>query len=118
MLSPNGDDHSFEITSNLHNALLQFREGGFKSFIWVDAICINQADLNERAMQVRIMRQIYGKAELVYIWLGSESADTAIGIELLHRTAQAVRGKYYATLYPCGSLSKWISAIISYGRKY
>ncbi|KAE9376425.1 hypothetical protein N431DRAFT_330729, partial [Stipitochalara longipes BDJ] len=30
-----------------------------RSRIWIDAICINQADLNERAHQVSFMKNIY-----------------------------------------------------------
>ena len=30
---------------------------------WIDAICINQADLDERSQQVAIMRDIYASAE-------------------------------------------------------
>lgn len=38
---------------------------------WVDAICINQSDLQERSAQVMLMPQIYGKADSVLVWLGS-----------------------------------------------
>jgi hypothetical protein len=30
--------------------------------LWVDAICINQKDTNERGHQVGIMRNVYSKA--------------------------------------------------------
>ncbi|GJC78503.1 heterokaryon incompatibility protein 6, OR allele [Colletotrichum liriopes] len=39
--------------------------------IWADAICINQKDLEERNLQVKRMRMIYGKALIVSIWLGA-----------------------------------------------
>lgn len=42
-------------------------------FLWIDAICINQADLEERSAQVRIMPQIYSKADCVNVWLGDDS---------------------------------------------
>ncbi|GKT61522.1 heterokaryon incompatibility protein [Colletotrichum tofieldiae] len=45
--------------------------------IWADAICINQKDLEERNLQVKRMRMIYGKALIVSIWLGAVP-DTAI----------------------------------------
>ncbi|GKT45404.1 heterokaryon incompatibility protein 6, OR allele [Colletotrichum spaethianum] len=45
--------------------------------IWADAICINQKDMNERNLQVKRMRMIYGKALIVSIWLG-EVPDKAI----------------------------------------
>lgn len=39
---------------------------------WIDAICINQEDLNEKALQVSIMSQIYTNASTVIAWLGGE----------------------------------------------
>lgn len=42
-------------------------------FFWVDAICINQEDLEERSAQVQIMPQIYSKASCVIVWLGDDS---------------------------------------------
>ena len=78
------DGHPLSITKNLHAALVQLREDGVHTPIWIDAICINQDDLDERAQQVRLMRQIYSTAATVYIWLGSASTTTAAGVELLH----------------------------------
>jgi len=48
--------------------------------LWADAICINQADLNERGSQVQLMRRIYSDAELMISWLGDgfEGIDTAL----------------------------------------
>ncbi|VUC31677.1 unnamed protein product [Clonostachys rosea] len=64
------------VSSNLAKALGAFFENGefegsFK--LWVDAICINQEDLEERARQVRRMGDIYGSAWAVIAWLGEES---------------------------------------------
>ncbi|KAJ4406457.1 hypothetical protein N0V82_010127 [Gnomoniopsis sp. IMI 355080] len=48
--------------------------GGVASgLFWIDAICINQADLRERSAQVRIMPQIYSRADCVIVWLGDDS---------------------------------------------
>ena len=41
-----------------------------RSFRWIDAICINQEDLDERASQVMLMYEIYNKAGCVLIDLG------------------------------------------------
>jgi hypothetical protein len=43
------------------------------ALIWVDAICINQADLLERNQQVGQMCDIYGNAEQVIAHLGDEA---------------------------------------------
>jgi hypothetical protein len=40
--------------------------------LWIDAVCINQADLTERAQQVQLMGEIFGKADTVWISLGGE----------------------------------------------
>ncbi|KAI1213864.1 heterokaryon incompatibility protein-domain-containing protein [Annulohypoxylon truncatum] len=39
---------------------------------WIDALCINQDDMQERAEQVKLMRRIYTTASMVCIWLGDE----------------------------------------------
>ncbi|KAK0663642.1 Serine/threonine-protein phosphatase 6 regulatory ankyrin repeat subunit C [Lasiodiplodia hormozganensis] len=44
---------------------------GPEEFIWIDALCINQDDLEERSAQVKIMPQVYGKAQSVLVWLGN-----------------------------------------------
>jgi hypothetical protein len=82
--------HEMRVTRNLGNALREFREGeefqgGFK--LWIDAICINQADLGERAKQVRRMREIYGNAWAVIAWLGEGSRNSDAGIQLLRDLA-------------------------------
>jgi hypothetical protein len=79
-----------EVTSNLAEALRAFCkeaefEGGFK--LWVDAICINQGDLDERARQVRRMREIYGSAWAVIAWLGEESHQSNSAIQLVRDLA-------------------------------
>lgn len=48
-------------------------KGSASGFFWIDALCINQADLEERSAQVQIMPQIYTKASCVIVWLGDDS---------------------------------------------
>ncbi|MCJ1450478.1 hypothetical protein MMC28_000809 [Mycoblastus sanguinarius] len=65
------DDHPFTITANLAMALLRLRKAGWQ-MIWVDAICINQDDVDERSHQVLLMKRIYTQALQVYIYLGED----------------------------------------------
>jgi hypothetical protein len=44
--------------------------------LWVDAICINQDDANERAAQVQLMGDIYSTANRVVVWLGEGTVYT------------------------------------------
>jgi hypothetical protein len=64
------DGQRLEITENLHLTLWLFREEQNHYFIWVDAICINQADEEEKTEHVKMMKDIYTQVELVLAWLG------------------------------------------------
>lgn len=60
------------ITRNLMLALRQLRRSNKSRVLWVDAICINQADKPERNQQVSYMREVYAGANRVLVWLGLE----------------------------------------------
>ncbi|KAF5704872.1 heterokaryon incompatibility (HET) domain-containing protein [Fusarium globosum] len=55
----------------------------FPTLLWVDAICINQDDLDERAQQVALMQQIYSRASSVLVWLGRATEQTVPAFRLL-----------------------------------
>jgi hypothetical protein len=40
--------------------------------IWIDAICINQIDVEEKSQQVAMMGELYSKAAKTLIWLGND----------------------------------------------
>jgi hypothetical protein len=63
------------VTENLHAALLRLRDCSIPRILWVDAICINQANNEERAHQVEIMAKIYARASRVIVWLEEETPD-------------------------------------------
>lgn len=63
----------FYVGQNLHDFLEQVRvwaEQGYNESLWIDAICINQARVDERGHQVQRMGTIYAGAQEVFIWLG------------------------------------------------
>jgi hypothetical protein len=68
-----------EISSNLHSALRQLRQESSHVRIWVDFICINQKDIDERTCQVGIMKEIYARSTDVFIWLGESGPDDHLG---------------------------------------
>ncbi|KAH7240303.1 heterokaryon incompatibility protein-domain-containing protein [Fusarium redolens] len=55
----------------------------FPTLLWVDAICINQNDLDERAQQVTLMQEIYSRASSVLVWLGRATEQTVPAFRLL-----------------------------------
>jgi hypothetical protein len=54
-----------EITRNLAIALQQLRDQHRPRKLWVDVVCINQADKAERGSQVMLMAKIYRSATCV-----------------------------------------------------
>ncbi|KAK4112503.1 HET-domain-containing protein [Canariomyces notabilis] len=65
-----GEPKALAITESLHTALLHFRDASTSVWLWIDQICINQRDGNEKGQQVRLMGSIYTRAEQVLVWLG------------------------------------------------
>jgi Heterokaryon incompatibility protein (HET) len=98
------EGHRFPVTQNLETALRQIRrwrrlKGMTKyaqgeSYWWVDAVCINQSDVEERNRQVGIMRQIYKSAKSVRVWLDAEedreNGDGALAMAVVERMYSGV----------------------------
>ncbi|KAE8315313.1 heterokaryon incompatibility protein-domain-containing protein [Aspergillus transmontanensis] len=70
------NDCEFSVTPNLHAALLRLRNHQLERMIWIDAICINQNDNDEKQKQIPLMRTIYAQANCVIVWLG-EARDNS-----------------------------------------
>ncbi|XMA14572.1 hypothetical protein WAI453_007363 [Rhynchosporium graminicola] len=65
-----------QVTKNLAVALKSLRLADESRWIWIDAVCIDQANIPERNQQVSIMRNIYAQADTVLIWIGDELASS------------------------------------------
>ena len=79
-----------QITTNLEVGLRTIRArfariAGFR--LWVDAICIDQKNGQERGMQVEKMKEIYVKAQTVIAWLGEEADRSDNALALLRTLA-------------------------------
>lgn len=72
--------HRVQVTANLHAALDQLRLPDRPRTLWVDALCINQSDLDEKSQQIQIMHLIYKSCRRCVVWLGlaDEHSDTAL----------------------------------------
>ncbi|KAK0108095.1 hypothetical protein ONS95_002916 [Cadophora gregata] len=64
------NDSTLHVTSNLFTALEHIRAEDSPVTLWIDAICINQEDDEEKSSQVKMMREIYNTAEHTRSWLG------------------------------------------------
>ncbi|KAH8811230.1 heterokaryon incompatibility protein-domain-containing protein [Xylogone sp. PMI_703] len=78
------EDFSFGVTKNLKSALLHLRKPDTPRTLWIDAICINQTDVDERSDQVQIMTEIYRRSLQTLVWLGDRSAHSHLVFEKLN----------------------------------
>jgi hypothetical protein len=62
----------FPVRKILAKALVNLRRRDVPRTIWVDAICIDQTNVTERASQVTLMKEIFAQAKAVQIWLGRD----------------------------------------------
>ena len=75
-----------QITENLECFLREWQSSweccrGLK--LWVDSLCIDQKNLEERSMGVRRMGIIYARAWRVSAWLGPSHADSDHGVDFI-----------------------------------
>jgi hypothetical protein len=56
-----------DIRENLWDALVNLRDAREDRVLWIDAICINQADVEERNRQVELMAYIFDLAKKVIV---------------------------------------------------
>jgi len=85
------NQRKLHIRSNLHSALRCLRLTDRPRTIWADAVCINQENLEERARQVGLMKDIFAKADEVIVWLGEEADNSTVGIQAAQDLADAGR---------------------------
>ncbi|KAK8075658.1 Heterokaryon incompatibility protein 6-OR allele [Apiospora hydei] len=68
------------VTPNLFNALLGLRDTKNEITLWVDAICINQQNVEERSHMVSQMPLIYASARRTVCWITSPLSQQAAGL--------------------------------------
>lgn len=76
-------DRMILVTRNCEDALRRLRLHHEPRFLWVDAVCINQAFIQERNQQVALMPKIYRSASRVTVYLGEVNADTEKFLDFL-----------------------------------
>jgi hypothetical protein len=77
------DGQPFEVRKNLFDALQQLRCSD-RQRLWIDAICINQADEEEKKAQIPLMSSIFSDADTVEIWLGTDEDNGELGLRSLN----------------------------------
>ena len=74
---------TLSITSNLNDAMTaisKLDKPQYSTWWWIDAICINQDDLEERASQVKLMRELYSRASRTLAYLDDGAGGSSRGM--------------------------------------
>ncbi len=70
-----------KLTPSLSILLHELEARRHVRFIWIDQICINQQDDVEKAIQVKMMRDVYISAHKVLVWLGPSTKDSGLAMD-------------------------------------
>ena len=88
------DGETVEVRANLYAALKALRQPlGPDRHLWIDSLCINQADDQERGQQVGRMSEIYSQAQEVLIWLGDEGGNSNLAMKSIRKISELLSGK-------------------------
>lgn len=76
----------FNTFHSTFEAIKRFRHRHAIIVMWIDQICIDQTDIEERDFQVLLMRDIYKHAVRTQIWLGEAASDppNSLAFDLLN----------------------------------
>ncbi|CAG8980665.1 hypothetical protein HYALB_00012993 [Hymenoscyphus albidus] len=74
-----------QVRHNLYHALSRIRLEHKERCLWVDALCIDQANHGERTHQVEMMGKIYQSAERVIAWLGEGNENDVLAMDTFRK---------------------------------
>jgi hypothetical protein len=97
-------------TENAHQALNAMRAALWRTrVVWIDSICINQSNDDEKAVQVALMREVFGRAKRVVGFLGGTSNQSLLAAQALQQifATRVYQGTQYKHLSRTSMLSKW-----------
>jgi hypothetical protein len=90
----------FRVTSNLYSALVHLRNPDSDITLWIDAICINQKNSEEKVDQIKRMGEIYSRSKCTIIWLGDGGFLSREAFRACSRMAHASRHQAGANPLP------------------
>jgi hypothetical protein len=103
VISINDVPHS--VRPSLYDALINLRHEQEQRTFWIDAICINQQDKDEKTQQIPLMSKIYSRAQSVAVWLGNAADDSdfimkCLGQDIVPKSTRFHDGVYKLLLRP------------------
>lgn len=79
--------YRFDVRPNLFYALLEMQAKSSRTGqcdpLWIDAVCIDQDNTEEKNIQVGRMQDIYSCCEIVYVWLGPDDGMSEAALKII-----------------------------------
>ena len=103
-------DLELTVPSSLELCLRYLRSNETELALWTDAICIDQTNLSERALQVMQMGYIYWNCTSMYIWLGEPGPVSQSGnpFEMVLRWADNQHFYNYPGFSRSSETGEWV----------
>lgn len=79
------------VRPNLLAALKRLSQKPKYKWVWIDALCIDQSNNNEKSCQIPLMGRIYSNAESTLVWLGDASVHGSLGLLFMQRIGNVFR---------------------------
>lgn len=104
---------SLRITRNLGDALRHLRLANSSRTLWIDAVCTNQADNDEKSFQVVRMSTLYRMAQRVVQWIGLQSHSSSSALAILQHIGKQIEMQRNLIRYPAPKTteSQWYLAV-------
>ncbi|KAM7212348.1 Heterokaryon incompatibility protein (HET) domain containing protein [Rhypophila decipiens] len=83
-ITQNDTEYKKRIRKELGLALKYLRLAKHPRVLWVDSICIDQSNDDERSQQVQMMSRIYTRSKQVTIWLGEDTDESKLAIDFIN----------------------------------
>ncbi|KAI4863988.1 HET domain-containing protein [Hypoxylon rubiginosum] len=98
-------DFTLDVTVDLAAGIQQLKkfvanESGMNTgvkYVWIDRICINQDDIEERESQVQLMGKIYSESIRTLIWLGIDRGTCSGAWPLIDRIYGVLKAEFPRT---------------------
>jgi len=85
--------YTFDVTATLWLALRYLRKKNFSRILCVDALCVNQKEVDEKVAQVGQMHLIYKHAQEVVVWLDVSILASDLAFEFAEKIYYCSRPK-------------------------
>lgn len=86
-----GTPNLLAVLKRLRHRAMEARDSETK-FLWIDAICIDQDDQDDKKEQLPLMRDIYKNSKRCLIWIGEEPELSREAFEIISLLDQTARG--------------------------